>query len=670
MIDTLSNIPASLKARKQWICWKYKTKPDGKITKPPVNPHTGQIDSATDPALWVSFNEAVDASKRFNLSGIGFALSPDDDLTGGDLDHCWSDNDKLSDTARQVLNLAETYAEISPSGKGIRLIWEGKIPAAVKCDELGIEMYGTGRYLTITGQWIENTPAEIRPAPQTEALLRAAVEGKEKTANNKNRDEDGAKSNGASNFWGNVNGAALANREAWVFDLFPNAKYYASKDTYRVSSKDLGRDLEEDLSIARNGIVDWGVNDLGDPKKGRRSPIELVIQCRNKLFSDWIGAARYLCERLGVTMESLSWQDSPSIDPSNDADIEPADLWAQFDPPSLPRGLLPKIIEDFARVQARLMGSDPAGIAMAALAACGAAIPDRIKLQPKKYDDSWTEAARLWVALVGGVSCKKTPIIRAAVKPINRIDAELFRAYSKAMHEYNQLAAEDKKKVRPPKHKRLRIEDTTYEAAFEIVADSPDGVLCVQDELSGWFGAMEKYGGKGVAKDRSFWLQSYNGGSYASARVIRGNGLVDNLSVSLLGGIQPQPMRKVADEGADDGLIQRILPIILGPATVGKDEPVPNIAGDYADLINQLHRMNEPTLGSITRTATALRFDDDAQKIRNELEEKHVQLAACESINRKLAAHIGKYDGVFVRLCVVWHCIEHSDLDTPSGRDW
>ena len=61
----------------------------------------------------------------------------------------------------------------------------------------------------------------------------------------------------------------------------------------------------------------------------------------------------------------------------------------------------------------------------------------------------------------------------------------------------------------------------------------------------------------------------------------------------------------------------------------------------------------------------ALRFDEEAQRVRNELEEKHVQLAACESINRKLAAHIGKYDGVFVRLCVIWHCIEHSDLRTP-----
>jgi primase-polymerase (primpol)-like protein len=154
--DTLTNIPASLKARRQWICWKYKKKDNGDITKPPVSPHTGYTASATDPANWVGFDEAVAASKRFNLPGVGFALSPDDNLTGGDLDDCWNDNQELSDTARRVLDLAETYAERSPSGKGLRLIWEGKVPAAVKCDDLGIEMYGTDRYLTITGQCIEN----------------------------------------------------------------------------------------------------------------------------------------------------------------------------------------------------------------------------------------------------------------------------------------------------------------------------------------------------------------------------------------------------------------------------------------------------------------------------------------------------------------------------------
>src|SRR5262249_27840033 len=102
--------------------------------------------------------------------------------------------------------------------------------------------------------------------------------------------------------------------------------------------------------------------------------------------------------------------------------IEPVDLWFNFDAPPLPRELLPKTIEDFAFAQGSLMGADPAGLAMAALVACAAAIPDHVMLQPKKHDTSWTESPRIWVALVGLPSTKKTPIISNAVKPIIRID--------------------------------------------------------------------------------------------------------------------------------------------------------------------------------------------------------------------------------------------------------
>ena len=72
----------------------------------------------------------------------------------------------------------------------------------------------------------------------------------------------------------------------------------------------------------------------------------------------------------------------------------------------------------------------------------------------------------------------------------------------------------------------------------------------------------------------------------------------------------------------------------------------------YGDLVRHLHILGRPDL---------LHFDDGAQAIRRALEQKHLELMALETINRKLAAHIGKYDGMFARLCVIWHCIEHAD---------
>src|SRR5207247_2399880 len=102
----------------------------------------------------------------------------DDNLTGADLDHVRDANTgKLEPWAAEIVAFAETYTEVSPSGTGLRIFWEGKIDKTIKSDPLSVEIYRSGRYLTITGQHLEGTPTEILPAPKTEAALRARVNG-------------------------------------------------------------------------------------------------------------------------------------------------------------------------------------------------------------------------------------------------------------------------------------------------------------------------------------------------------------------------------------------------------------------------------------------------------------------------------------------------------------
>jgi hypothetical protein len=307
------------------------------------------------------------------------------------------------------------------------------------------------------------------------------------------------------------------------------------------------------------------------------------------------------------------------------------------------------------------MGADPSGLAVAALAVCAAALPDHTQIQVKRHDPNWLEAARLWVGLIGNPSTKKTPIILRVAKPLKRLDAELWREYLAARDFYDSLPTEERKSAERPKQRRLRIEDTTIEAAQEVLKDSPNGVLCLQDELSGWFGAMDKYTGhRGAAKDRGFWLQAFHGGSYAINRIARGAGLIENLSISLLGGIQPEPMRKVAADTVDDGLLQRLIPMVLRPATIGKDVPTGQAGDEYDELITRLHHSSP--------LPAPLQFDAGALAIREELERKHLDLMACEAINKKLAAHIGKYDGLFARLCLLWHAIEAASAGTITDQ--
>lgn len=341
---------------------------------------------------------------------------------------------------------------------------------------------------------------------------------------------------------------------------------------------------------------------------------------------------------------------------------DPVDLWGSFDPPELPQGLLPPIIEDFARINGDQMGADPAGLAMAALATCAAAIPDWVQIKVKLNAD-WTESARLWVALMGPPSAKKSPIISAATGPLCRLDVEMMRAWQKRVAEYDALSADEKKTTPRPLQTRLRIEDATVEAAQQVLEGSPWGVLLLQDELSGFFGAMDKYnGGKGAQADRAFWLRSFNGGQFALNRVGRGAAIIDNLSISMIGGIQPEPLRKIAGDSVDDGLLQRLFPITLRTATMGRDEPMPPVNAAYRTLIEDLRNLTPPGFMG----QGVLQFDTGAQAIRYSLEARHLDLQSLESINRKLASHIGKYDGMFARLCVVWHCIEHAGQEMPA----
>jgi hypothetical protein len=197
--------------------------------------------------------------------------------------------------------------------------------------------------------------------------------------------------------------------------------------------------------------------------------------------------------------------------------------------------------------------------------------------------------------------------------------------------------------------------DATIEAAQEVYKDNHDGLMLEQDELSGWLGSMDKYSGhSGGLKDRGFWLVSFNGDEYWVDRVKRGTFLIPNLSSSILGGIQPEGISKAAADGVDDGLIQRFFMIILKRATIDRDDELDIVNAKYGTLVELLYKM---------QAANVVQFTSGAQNIRDELARKDIELQCLEGVNKKLSAHIGKYDGMFARLALLFHCIEHAEDD-------
>lgn len=300
-----------LQQRRQWVAWRSEIR-DGRPTKVPINPKGGFAKSNA-PSTWGAFGEVdrLVARSAGGLAGVGFMLSVDDDYTGVDLDKVVDEQGDLLPWVREIIAYGETYTEISPSGRGVRMFVRGKITAAVKSAAAGVELYATGRYLTVTGSHIPGTPEDIRPAPRTLAALIARVEalkpppvtGPIELA----APRAPAASPGGSEFFRRVNDLALQALSAWVPNIFPTARLHDGTGSWRVSSRDLGRALQEDLSLAPSGIVDFGVADMGDPQEGKRTPLDIVIQYGPT--GDIQAAAHWLCGRLGRDPVSLGWED-------------------------------------------------------------------------------------------------------------------------------------------------------------------------------------------------------------------------------------------------------------------------------------------------------------------------------------------------------------------------
>lgn len=343
----------------------------------------------------------------------------------------------------------------------------------------------------------------------------------------------------------------------------------------------------------------------------------------------------------------------------------PIDLWAKPLAPLLPKGVLPSIIERFAFGSAEQIGADPAGLAMSAIASCAAVISDEIKVKPKQHEE-WREAARLWVMLIGPPSARKTPCMARATSRIKKMDSAMLHEANRALADWQEDGGRTSGKPKPPMP-RLRIGDSTTEAAQEVCKESPDGVMMIQDELSGLFGRIDKYGGKGGGADRSFWLEAYGGGQYAVNRIGRGSFLIENLSITILGGIQPEKIKSVIDGADDDGMIQRFIPVVLRPAAREKDAPAPPVAEEFGDIIELLHALKPPENFFGKRP---LVLSDEARAIREELIDEHRHFVeVLEGINSKFSTHVGKYDGLFPRLCVVWHCVEHVANTSASSNE-
>ena len=199
---------------------------------------------------------------------------------------------------------------------------------------------------------------------------------------------------------------------------------------------------------------------------------------------------------------------------------------------------------------------------------------------------------------------------------------------------------------------RMVVEDITVEALTEVLKDNPRGVLTLKDELTGWFASMDAYksAGKGASMDRAHWLEAYNGGRRSIDRITRGSVVVPNWSTCIIGGVQPDMMRRVASGMGNDGLLQRFMVLVARPAVLDVDRaPDMRAMEEFGRLFDHLAGIGPSTSSVLLSEAAHLSREKVARyakRMIDAFDNPHVQ------------AWLGKWDGLYARLLLVYHVID------------
>jgi hypothetical protein len=678
----LANLPDAFRpylAEPIWLCWRWVWKEENqKWDKIPSVPNSPLKNArSTDPSTWGTYADAVASAQAGKADGIGLAMQGlSNNEIALDLDDCRNpETGQAEPWALEIIEEANCYCEITPSGEGFRVLGRGAVGkhnAAVMASDgtrSGLEIFtaGAGRYITVTGKalpdcWPHMADIEavtkqllanhgrLRPEPQPEAATEPPRQASQEGAGQASAGggslgktiSQRALAGSGGSYFRNVNTEALAHLGKWVPDLFPTAKLQPGTGAWRVTSKDLGRNLQEDLSIHPQGGRDFGFEE-------GKSPIDLVMKYTG--LHNAIEAAQWLCDRMGINPATLGWQDRGTG--GSREYVAPEAVWNPWRETSAPAFPLDALPDDVARyVEARSVetGACPSAIAMSCLAVASGAASHEAKLHLKP-GNGWPVSPRLWVVLVGDPSAKKSPAIGGAVKPLLRYQRaehartmETWKAELANMTEKEQKAA----KAEGPPLTHFVLNDLTPEKLVDVLARQDRGVLIEADELAGWLGAHDRYaGGRGGASaGRTIWLRSYDGGDYSLLRVSRETTPVRNLSASILGGIQPERLRELGSL-TTDGLLQRFLPVMMARSRLDQDVFDAHALRGWEDRIGELVQFG--------RFSTEL-SSGARQEFRRVRDVLHV-LGQGDSEGAGWQGFVGKLPGVWGSLALLLHVL-------------
>jgi Protein of unknown function (DUF3987) len=697
----LDTIPRRLQDIPRWVLWKSELR-HNQWTKIPIRAHDHRTNaSVTDPETWASFDDTVDSYSLGGFDGIGYVLAVDDPIAGVDLDKCRDPQTGVIEAwACRIVERLRSYTEISPSGRGLRIFAFGYLPDGGR-KKGPVEMYDDGRFLTVTGHHLAGTPpslevrldelhavhAELFPPPPPPSAPRELAL----------TDHDVlALAFGASNgakvraLWrGDTTGYASPSEADAA--LAAHLAFWCGRDVTQMDRMFRASGLMRKKWDERRGTSTYGADTLA-----------YAVAKTTKTYTGQRPDAR------PTTATSGGARRGADREPPAPAPV----AWPTPRPP--PVGLPPVPAFDGDRMLPRALAAwvndiaeraqcPPDFVGIASVVGLASVVGRQMTIRPKVKDD-WTVVPNLWGAAIGRPGVMKSPALKEAIRPLNRLAVEARKEYerkregqrfvvAKAKAQRELLGKQLKEAVKgeqatgdleakyaeleraeaEPTERRYVVNDATVEKLGMLLNANPNGLLVHRDELTGWLRLMDR---EGHENDRAFYCEAWRGtGDYTYDRVGRGTIRIDAACVSVLGGIQPGPLaaylHEVFGDGAsDDGLIQRFQLMTypdVAPEWRNVDRWPDTEAKNAAfEIFRALADLDVQAVGGHAGTSVPfLRFTPEAQDVfdawRTSLE-RHLRGGADE--HPVVISHLAKYRSLMPSLALLFHLINCVDRGT------
>ena len=351
--------------------------------------------------------------------------------------------------------------------------------------------------------------------------------------------------------------------------------------------------------------------------------------------------------------------------------------------------LLPPVIYDYVKHHAARLDHAPIEYAaMSVLVASTAVIGNTVKIIPKLHDTDWQVPATLWGVGIGEPSHMKTPSLKAGRRLVEHAQKTVIKKRNSELrleHQLDQIkrAEQSEQKVTlakqasengneplarqlleeaqltncdEPKDRNVIISDFTKAALIIRLESNPNGLLLFKEEFSGLLSVLNSAGGDEM---RSFMLECFDAdGTYSVDRSKFGTVELENLNLSIMGGIQPsmiQPILSARSSGQkNDGFFERFSASVM-----------PDQNGVYTDiapdkeLISRMKSIFEKlaTLTDLTDTPL-LRFSDEAQSTWSTWA-RRLKVRTLTATEQDQAI-LGKQAGLCARLTLVLHVLNEA----------